>query len=422
MLLKIGGFALGFSSRLSLIIASEILTALGEQGARSVRGQKMESAFEVLTGVGLGVFIGGVTNRMFGKSEGPLSGALDEAAERAAAKGRAELARTDAAIIERKLTSGEAKAITDPDLVSKGYRLEVEVVSEGERHMWRQRQNGWWCRFSNDPVCVSQISDVTERAAAEERWRGQLELLSQRRRTDPVWLAKDPASLQNVTSRELDMWADSIIREAQAAKAKPARLRRPPEERADIANTALSAEKSALIEKRVAEMKKKNLLAQDFQYKPPAIPGAVISRELLTQAMPVLGLTLDHPAVAAAWREAADFARAGQQLTKANYEKIFQSASAKFWRIAGRKGSEVRAFFEKHGFVLDGETSAYLDVSGVHSQEVSLGLDHTLPKATGDFYRHALDGDKIQFLMQADNTKLSHLERKFRELRRTRRE
>jgi hypothetical protein len=41
-----------------------------------------------------------------------------------------------------------------------------------------------------------------------------------------------------------------------------------------------------------------------------------------------------------------------------------------------------------------------------------------LPKATGDNYRHALDGDKLQLMMQADNTKLSHLEKKHRSVRR----
>ena len=49
----------------------------------------------------------------------------------------------------------------------------------------------------------------------------------------------------------------------------------------------------------------------------------------------------------------------------------------------------------------------------------ALGLDHTLPKADEDNFVYALDGDKLQFLMQADNTKLSHLEKKRPSLRRT---
>jgi hypothetical protein len=169
MLLKIGGFALGFSSRLSLIIASEIVTALGEQGTRSARGKKMESAFEVLTGVALGVFIGAVTNRMFGQSGETLSGKLDDAAEQASTKGRVELARTDAPLIERGFASGGSRAVTDPDLISKGYRLEMQVISEGETHIWRQHRNGWWCRFSNGPVCVAKINDAVSAAANAAR-------------------------------------------------------------------------------------------------------------------------------------------------------------------------------------------------------------------------------------------------------------
>jgi hypothetical protein len=64
------------------------LTRVTEQGERSARGQKMQSASEVLTGVALGVFVDRVTNRMFGKTEGRPSGELDDAAERAASKGK----------------------------------------------------------------------------------------------------------------------------------------------------------------------------------------------------------------------------------------------------------------------------------------------------------------------------------------------
>ena len=41
-----------------------------------------------------------------------------------------------------------------------------------------------------------------------------------------------------------------------------------------------------------------------------------------------------------------------------------------------------------------------------------------LPKATGDNFAHALDAEHLQFLMQADNTKLSHLEKGNPSLRR----
>jgi hypothetical protein len=419
LLLKLGGFSLGLSSRLALIVASEIVTALGEQGLRSARGEQMQSAFEVATGIGLGIFVGAVTNRMFGHTESKLAGDLDNVAEQAAAKGRAEVAKTDAALVEKQLKAGEARTVTDPDLVSQGYRLEVEVASEGQMHTWRQQQNGWWCRFSEDPVCVTQINDAVDHVAAEERWRRSIERMADRRRSDPVWLAKDPASVQNVTSRELDMWADSFERQGLSEHPNFTEMKRHPKNRADIANTTPAPDKMARIEKEVAERKADGRLPHDFEYRPPAIPGAVVSHELVAKAMPVIGMKVsEHPAVAAAWQEAADFARAGRELTKENYEELYKTAAAKFWRIVGKKGSEARAFFERHGFKLDGKTSAHLPIEGLDRQEISLGLDHTFPKATGDNYRHALDGDKLEFLMQADNTKLSHLEKKMPDLRR----
>jgi hypothetical protein len=177
LMLKIGGFALGFSSRLSVIIASEILTALGEQGTRSARGEKMQSAFEVAAGVGLGVFIGGVTNRMFSKAELRFEGKFDDAAEQASRKGRAELARTDAANVESKVAAGELKSVTDPGLLAEGYRLEVKIVSEGEEHVWRQQRNGWWCRFSKNKVCVAEISGTV--TAVAKTYRAGQRVLSQ---------------------------------------------------------------------------------------------------------------------------------------------------------------------------------------------------------------------------------------------------
>jgi hypothetical protein len=167
LMLKIGGFSLGLSSRLAVIIAAEVLTALGDQGVRSARGERMQSAFEVLTSVGLGVFIAGVTNRIFGRADtASLTGELDTAAELAARKGREEIARTDAALIERELKAGKARAVKDPELAAQGYRLEVDVVSEGQVHTWRQKTGGWWCRFSDDPVCVTNVGHAVEQAAA----------------------------------------------------------------------------------------------------------------------------------------------------------------------------------------------------------------------------------------------------------------
>jgi hypothetical protein len=67
------------------------------------------------------------------------------------------VARTDAALIERELRAGKARAVTAPQLVSEGYRLEVKIISEGQVHTWRRRIDGGWCRFTN-PLCVGSLN------------------------------------------------------------------------------------------------------------------------------------------------------------------------------------------------------------------------------------------------------------------------
>ena len=136
------------------------------------------------------------------------------------------------------------------------------------------------------------------------------------------------------------------------------------------------------------------------------------------KAMEVIGTRVsDNADVAACWKQAADEALGGRTLTRENYAAAYKSAQARFWRLVAGSESAKRYFVDK-GFSVTGSRAAYLDVAGVHGQEISLGLDHTFPKATGDNYTLALDGDKLQFLMQADNTKLSHLEKKDPSLRR----
>ena len=85
--------------------------------------------------------------------------------QRAATKAKQEVARTDAALVERELRAGNARAVTDPKLVDEGYRLEVEVTSEGQKHIWRQTVHGRWCRFSNGGLCVQTLSDAVDEAA-----------------------------------------------------------------------------------------------------------------------------------------------------------------------------------------------------------------------------------------------------------------
>jgi hypothetical protein len=166
-LLKLAGFSLGLSSRLAVILASEILSALGEQGVRAARGEKMQSALEVVKGIGFGVVTAHFLGRLFHKSPGrALEQNLEEATERAAARARVEVARTDASLVERELRAGRARAVEHPDLVADGYRIEVDVISEGEKHTWRLNTNGSWCRFT-DALCVRQLSDAVEDAARQ---------------------------------------------------------------------------------------------------------------------------------------------------------------------------------------------------------------------------------------------------------------
>ncbi|MDQ6661308.1 MAG: hypothetical protein M3Z24_10125, partial [Chloroflexota bacterium] len=163
-LLKLAGFSLGLSSRLAVILASEILSALGEQGVRAARGEKMQSALEVIKGIGFGAVTAHFMGRLFHESPGrTLEQNLEEATERAAARARVEVARTDASLVESELRAGRARAVDDPDLLADGYRFEVEVTSEGQKHFWRKNTNGSWCRFT-DALCVGQLNNAVKDA------------------------------------------------------------------------------------------------------------------------------------------------------------------------------------------------------------------------------------------------------------------
>jgi hypothetical protein len=167
-LLKLAGFSLGLSSRLAVILTSEILSALGEQGVRAARGEKTQSALEVVKGIGFGVVTSHFLGRLFNKSPGrALEQNLEEATERAAARARVEVARTDASLVERKLRAGRASAVKEPDLIADGYRIEVDVISEGQKHTWRQKIDGTWCRFSDGELCVRQLSDAVDDVARQ---------------------------------------------------------------------------------------------------------------------------------------------------------------------------------------------------------------------------------------------------------------
>jgi len=248
----------------------------------------------------------------------------------------------------------------------------------------------------------------------------RLEQDAQLARTDPVWASRDAAAadraLQNLNEQDLAQWAADIPALGVPETPKFSTLKRLPPQRAEIANRALTPEEMKFVEKNIADAKAEGRLPADFEYAPPSIPGAVIPRDLAQNAMQVIGKRIsENPAVAACWETAVEDLR--KLLSPENYDALYKKAASRFWSNVGREGA-AKDYFTKFGYKVDGKTAAYLDVKGVDRQEVSLGLDHTFPKATDDNWKYALDGDKLQFLMQADNTKLSHLEKKDPTLRR----
>ena len=332
----------------------------------------------------------------------------------AAATGGAEaLAKVNEAEAKLAGVAGkEAVAVSDEMKAARvevGGGHEVGVTGRGIER----------CSPTPCPVIVDFWENSLER---HPDLKARLDRDAQMARTDPVWAARDASStdraLQNITELEVEQWAAGIPAEAAADTPKFTDLKRLPEERADIANRPLTPEQLKVVQSNVEEMKAAGRLPEGYEFKSPSIPGALIAPGVAQKAMEVIGTKItDNPAVAACWKDAADSALANQALTADNYEKLYKSAQGRFWNRVGNDPT-AKAYFVEHGFTVDGKGAAYLDVEGVSRQEVSLGLDHTFPKATGDNYKYALDGDKLQFLMQADNTKLSHLETKDPTLRR----
>jgi hypothetical protein len=311
------------------------------------------------------------------------------------------------AIGEKSALRGKSGEIARADV---GGGHEVKVTGGGIER----------CSSGPCPIMTSFWENSLERNTPS---RARLEAAAQKARIDPVWAARDAAAidraLQSITATEFDLWAAAIPDEvALAGDVKFISVKRRPEQRADIPFTTPSPEKLAIIEKNVADMKADGRLPVGYKYSPPPIPGAVIPRDLATKAKGVIGVRLnEHPGLSAAWADAASSALGGEQLTKENYVEMYKSAAGRFWNRVGNSPS-AKAFFVAHGFVVDGKSSPYLDIKGIARQEVSVGLDHMNPKATGQNYKYALDADKIQLLFQADNTKLSHLEKKDPTLRR----
>jgi hypothetical protein len=317
--------------------------------------------------------------------------------------------------------AGEAEAkfvgIAEKDAAALSEQMKAARVEVGAGHEVAATERGIERCSPTCPLIGNFWENSLER---HPEVKNRLEQDARLARTDPVWASRDAATadraLQNLTEIEIDQWAASIPDVGVAGTPKFTDMKRLPQFRADIADRALTPEQIDFVQKNVAEMKVDGRLRADYQYK--SIPGAVVPRDLAQNVMQVIGIKISgNPDVAACWKAAVDAALEGKVLSPDNYDTIYKSAAGRFWNRVGDNAA-ARAYFTEHGFIIDGKSAAYLDVKGVARQEVSLTLDHMDPKASGENWQHALDGDKIQFLMGADNTKLSHLERKDPSLRR----
>jgi hypothetical protein len=166
-MLKIAGFGMGFSGSFAALLASEVLSSLGEEGLAEARGEKGRSGWEILKGGAFNVLVGHFAGRLLGAPGGKLAGEAEHVIERAAATARAEVAVADASHVATAIEGGVAREV-DAAIRAKGYVMEVEIVSDGERHIWRKSSEGRWCRFSPEdhPLCVPSLGAVVNSAAA----------------------------------------------------------------------------------------------------------------------------------------------------------------------------------------------------------------------------------------------------------------
>lgn len=100
---------------------------------------------------------------------GTLRQAL-EAEARATTESVAEIGTREGPRLTEALRGGAAREVTDEALRREGYVLEVELMVDGERHVYRQLENGSWCRFSarvcgfSFPGSVAQLAEDARRA------------------------------------------------------------------------------------------------------------------------------------------------------------------------------------------------------------------------------------------------------------------
>ncbi len=149
----------------------------------------------------------------------------------------------------------------------------------------------------------------------------------------------------------------------------------------------------------------------------PLNPGQVLTVAEAQQAKKVLGKTITASETGAAVKDAWNQARAEVEknhgpLTKENYGDLYNKTRDKFW--GNVQGSEAaKKFFTDGGFSFDEGRAPMLAASSdknLRPSQSRVSLDHLEPKATGENWKYALDGENLMFVMQADNTKLQHIE------------
>ncbi|MET0649824.1 MAG: DUF4157 domain-containing protein [Pyrinomonadaceae bacterium] len=171
-MIKVAGFGLGLSGNVAFVIAGIVLTEFAEEWQRDLRGEPGRSFEEIVTSGVKELLIDRVMNRVFSPVGGGAKKGLSEGAdvtargralvnaveEPAAAATKREVASAEAPRVAGALRSKGARRVEDEALRREGYVVEVEIIQFGQRHMYRQLENGRWCRFSA-VICDLELGD-----------------------------------------------------------------------------------------------------------------------------------------------------------------------------------------------------------------------------------------------------------------------
>jgi hypothetical protein len=289
-ILTIAGFTLGLSARVAFIIASIALEELAEEMRRETRGERQRSASEIATTAVQSYLLSRIFGKLFGAEGGTVAKAAPEAeliVERAVPAVQREVAESEGPAVAAALRSGEGRAVTDPAMRAEGYVIEVEVVTEGRRHVYRKGPGGTWCRYSKRVCGLDLGAEVAEAAKSPterelEHVRGTLRTVSEEldalRR---IWLRmKDrgrmDTSLLDPAEREL---LDNLSPRGDAGDLSLAQLRDLPRE------AELSAEPGLLAARERELIKQLWLESRDlYTVMRAASPSEAVRRRVLRES------------------------------------------------------------------------------------------------------------------------------------------